>query len=55
LAAQAARRIDVDATATDALEALLECGVSRLVVTARGSGMPRGVIGAIDSWTARSR
>jgi CBS domain-containing protein len=43
-----ARRIDLDATARDALEALLDSGVSHLVVTADGSGMPHGVVGAMD-------
>jgi CBS domain-containing protein len=43
-----ARRIDLDATARDALEALLDSGVSHLVVTAGGSGMPHGVVGAMD-------
>ena len=31
-----------------ALEALLDSGVSHLVVTAGGSGMPHGVVGAMD-------
>ena len=35
-----ARRIDLDATARDALEALLDSGVSHLVVTAGGWGCP---------------
>jgi CBS domain-containing protein len=43
-----ARRIDSDATAHDALEALLDSRVSHLVVTSPGSDMPHGVVGAMD-------
>jgi CBS domain-containing protein len=45
---ESAHRIDADATAHDALEALLNSGVSHLVVTSPGSDMPQGVLGAMD-------
>ena len=45
---ESARRIDADATAHDALEALIASGVSHLVVTSPGSDIPHGVVGAMD-------
>jgi CBS domain-containing protein len=43
-----ARRVELDATARDALESLLDSGASHLVVTAPGAEMPHGVVGAMD-------
>jgi CBS domain-containing protein len=43
-----AHRVAHDATARDALEALLDSGTTHLVVSASGSEMPHGVIGAMD-------
>jgi CBS domain-containing protein len=43
-----ARRVDLDTTARDALEAILDAGVTHLVVTAPDSELPQGVVGAMD-------
>jgi CBS domain-containing protein len=43
-----ARRIDLEATARDALEVLLEPGVTHLVVAPPGTELPHGVVGAMD-------